>query len=419
MKYFFLLLLCTLMINNNSQAQLKDILKRKVAEGARQGSENATEKTIDKATDKLLKGRKDKKKEGRDKDSTPGLSQGPGDAALKTYSKYDFIPGEKIMGYDDFSKGDVGDFPGTWNTNASGEIMTVENYPNKWLNISKEGFYLPSFITQLPDNFTIEYDLLFIPLSTRQGPNTASLSFQLINKPGKSDFEFAPDRSYFELDPYMNNVNIGAYTKTGEKLLANQFTVKGLDRNKLITYHVAVWRQKNRLRVYLNETKVVDAPSLLAPGIKYNAVRFSTSLNNDGSSWLISNFKYASGLPDTRNKLMTEGKFSTTGILFDINSATIRASSYGTLKDIATILKENETVKVKIVGHTDGDGDNAVNLELSKKRAEAVKSILAKEFGIDDSRMQTDGMGETKPQASNNTSEGKAHNRRVEFIKVQ
>ena len=82
------------------------------------------------------------------------------------------------------------------------------------------------------------------------------------------------------------------------------------------------------------------------------------------------------------------------------------------------MLKENAAVKVKIVGHTDSDGDNAANLGLSKKRAEAVKDMLSKEFGIDESRMETEGKGETQPAAQNTTTEGKAQNRRVEFIKL-
>lgn len=416
-----------LFASNICFAQLGDVLKRKAAEGAKQGAQNATEKAADKTVDKTLTkifgGKKNKK--NKEIDSTAGTETSKTDAkitanepSLKAYSQYDFIPGEKILGYDDFSQDAVGDFPVKWTTNASGEIMTINNTAGKWLNISKEGFYLPQFIASLPDNFTIEYDLLFIPLTTRQGPNTATVSLQLINKPGKAAFELAPDRSSFEIDPYMSNINIGSYTKTGEKILANQFTVKGLDRNRSFSYHIAVWRQKNRLRVYLNETKVVDAPSLLPTDIKYNTVRFATSLNNDGSTWLISNFKYASGLPDTRNKLNAEGKFSTTGILFAVNSATIRPTSYSTLKDIAAILKENGSINVKIIGHTDSDGDNAVNLDLSKKRAEAVRAALAKEFGIDETRMQTDGMGETKPVASNSNNEGKMQNRRVEFIKM-
>jgi len=414
-----------------SFAQLGDVIKRKAGEGVRQGTAAGTERTIDKGIDKIFS-KKDKKKKDGNNNSDPSSgnnttqqpNSNPASAkaqtpSIKAYTRYDFIPGEKILGYDEFSQDAVGDFPDKWTTNASGEVMTVDQYPGKWLNVSKQGFFIPQFIKSLPDNFTAEFDVLFLPLAERQGPNTASLGFQLINNPGtKANFEYGPDRAYFELDPYLGNVSIASYTKTGEKILSNEFSFNGLNRNKLFTYHVAVWRQKTRLRVYFNETKVVDAPSLLVPEVKYNSFRFATSLNNDGSTWLISNFKYASGLPDTRNKLITEGKFSTTGILFDVNAATIKASSYGTLKDIATVLKENAAVKVKIVGHTDSDGDNAANLGLSKKRAEAVKDMLSKEFGIDESRMETEGKGETQPAAQNTTTEGKAQNRRVEFIKL-
>jgi len=115
---------------------------------------------------------------------------------------------------------------------------------------------------------------------------------------------------------------------------------------------------------------------------------------------------------------LTEGKFSTTGILFDVNSASIKATSYGALKDIAAVLTENSTLKVKIVGHTDSDGDDKANLELSKKRADAVRAALAGEFSIDPSRMETEGKGETQPVSQNNSAESKAQNRRVEFIKL-
>ena len=430
MKRTVFVLIMFALAANQSIAQLGDILKRKAGEGAKQGAQAGTEKTIDKGIDKLFK-----KKDKGNKAVAPSTSSGQAPStssgqapstgsgqgpSLKTYSKYDFVPGEKIMAFDDFSQDAVGDFPDKWSTNASGEIMTVDNHAGKWLNISKQGFYIPQFVKTLPDNFTIEYDVLFIPPSPSTGPNTAQVGFQVINTPsGKPSFEFGPARSYFELDPYMNNVNIAGYGKGGEKLLTNEFSVKGVQRQNSFSYHIAVWRQKARLRVYLNETKVVDAPSLLSPDIKYNSVRFSTSLNNDGSTWLIGNFKFASGQPDTRNKLLNEGKFSTTGILFDVNAATIKAESYGTLKEIATVLKENAAIQVKIVGHTDSDGDNSANLALSRKRAEAVKAMLTKEFSIDEGRMQTDGKGEAEPAVPNTTTEGKAQNRRVEFIKIQ
>jgi len=111
--------------------------------------------------------------------------------------------------------------------------------------------------------------------------------------------------------------------------------------------------------------------------------------------------RLAVGNPDTRNKLITEGKFVTNGILFDVNSDKIKPErkpeSYGAIKDIANVLTENKEVNVQIIGHTDSDGDDNGNLTLSKKRAEAVKAALSKEFGIAASRMTTDGKGESAP----------------------
>ena len=88
------------------------------------------------------------------------------------------------------------------------------------------------------------------------------------------------------------------------------------------------------------------------------------------------------------------------------------------MKDNANVVTENSSLRVKIIGHTDSDGSDADNLALSKKRAESVKASLAKDFGIDVSRLETDGKGESQPVDKNTTTEGKANNRRVEFIKL-
>ena len=141
-------------------------------------------------------------------------------------------------------------------------------------------------------------------------------------------------------------------------------------------------------------------------------------MNNDNDRYTFGNIKLSVGSPDTRNKLITEGKFVTSGILFDVNSDKIRPESYGVMKDIANVLTENSSVRVKIIGHTDSDGSDADNLALSKKRAESVKASLAKDFSIDVSRLETDGKGESQPVDKNTTPEGKANNRRVEFIKL-
>ncbi len=181
---------------------------------------------------------------------------------------------------------------------------------------------------------------------------------------------------------------------------------------------VAIWRQKTRIRIYFNEEKVVDvARALNAPA--YNALVFGlTTARTEPDQYFITNLRLATGAPDLRNKLLTEGKFVTTGILFDANSDRIKPESYGVLKEIAATLKENASLKVKITGHTDSDGEAAYNLNLSKQRAAAVKAALATEFGIDADRMETDGKGESAPVDKATTPAAKANNRRVEFEKL-
>ena len=81
------------------------------------------------------------------------------------------------------------------------------------------------------------------------------------------------------------------------------------------------------------------------------------------------------------------------------------------------MMKEHQDLRLSIEGHTDSDGEEAWNQELSEKRASAVKDTLV-ERGIESSRLKTKGYGESKPLDSNSTPEGKANNRRVEFVKI-
>ena len=183
--------------------------------------------------------------------------------------------------------------------------------------------------------------------------------------------------------------------------------------------HVAVTRQGARVRVYFNQEKMWDVPRALLPAAKYNAILFFIPNVDAGSEYFVSNVRLAVGAPDTRNKLLTQGKWVTNGILFDVNSdRSLEPESYGTLKEVAGVLTENADLKVQIVGHTDSDGDAAPNLDLSKRRAASVKTALTKEFTIDAARMDDRRQGrEPSRRTRANTPAGKANNRRVEFIK--
>jgi OOP family OmpA-OmpF porin len=445
------LLFCAVLAGIASLAHAQstsDILKQQAGQGVKEGANIATQKVSQKVADKVLSKIFDKKKK-KDTDNPANNSntsnsntsnsttttendskKGNSDAspAFKTYSKFDFIPGDKVIAYDDFSKDAIGDFPVTWNTNSSGEVVTASGQQGHWLMVKKPGKYIPEYIKELPDNFTFEYDVVCNEKFSFYSPNL-SLYFLTGNNNGKEvfDYSFIPGekRSGIKIGVHPTNAasNGGnALTESfedGASVIKNEINTSQFNSNGGKTkLHVSVWRQKQRLRVYLNEEKVFDLPRAFADKT-YGTVLFEIWGDmKEEDRYLIGNMKFSVGAPDTRNKLITEGKFVTRGILFDVNSDKIKAESYGVLKDIANVLSENGSVKVKIVGHTDSDGNDADNLALSKRRAESVKNSLVKGFGIDESRLETDGKGESQPVDNNTTPEGKANNRRVEFLKL-
>ncbi|RQP14720.1 MAG: OmpA family protein [Parapedobacter sp.] len=407
--------------------------------------EREAEKKTDEALDKVFEGGdKDKKgkkdNEGSSADPTQGrvagrdaeaagtaASEGTAAKTFASYGKYDFVQGEKVIAVEDFSQDAVGDFPAKWNTNASGEVKTIEGSDNRWLALTTKGSVTPEFINSLPENFTLEFDLAVTPefsfynqpLMISMAQLTGANNFSAWSRFGRGK----ANGVIVWLHPQdAGNRPLGQsgyeLWTDGKKAMDNKLSsvaaFNAADKNVV---KVAMWRQNRRLRVYVDETKLWDLPRAFADGVKYNGVVFSRDGAKDGEEFYISNIRLAVGAPDTRSKLITEGKFSTTGIYFNSGSSVIKPESYGVLKEIATVLNENPDVKVAIIGHTDSDGSDNLNLKLSKDRAAAVKAALASEFGIEGSRMETDGKGESEPVGDNGTAEGKAQNRRVEFIK--
>jgi outer membrane protein OmpA-like peptidoglycan-associated protein len=327
-------------------------------------------------------------------------------------SKYDFIPGEEVIFFDDFSSENIGDFPAQWLTNGSGEIVTSQKFPGKWFNITKMGYYIPEAKDDFTENFTIEFD--FIPMTTDNGENLYSFTFYLLTgslgEPGGGG---EPGDAGFQV--YSDGENLGwkNWSMASEQRFNGNVTFPFKTNQK---YHVAIWVQKQRVRIYADENKVLDVPRGIPTGSKPNIFRFET---RDEAIPLIANFRIAAGLSDMRNMLLKNGKIISYGILFDVNSDKLKPESYSTLKVISDILKEDPALKLQVVGHTDSDGDDASNLDLSKRRAVSVKNELVSKFGADASRLETDGKGESEPIGDNNSSVNKAKNRRVEFINLK
>lgn len=463
MKSFLSVFLTCLALATYSQS-FGDQLKKRAEDRLKQKVENSVDKavsnTYDKAEDKAVKETKEATKKEKKKDKKSNNTEGnnqentevaegsnPADnknqdknssgssnknEGLKAYSKFDFIPGEKIVASEDFTQDNIGDFPAKWNTNGSGEVVTLNNDNTRYLKTNSKVVFYPEWINGLPDNFTLEFDLVcsdeysfysgffVVGITSEKNIGKKFRNFDVhgdgrIDGGGGAEVSFHPQGAGFS-----KGMTVVYSSKDNQEVLRNEADLDNfVVKNNKTKIHVSIWRQKQRIRVYVNEKKVWDLPKLYPEGIAANSIYFRhDGCNPEKEAYFFGNLRVAVGAPDTRSKLITEGKISTTAIKFDTGSDQLKPESYGILKEIADVLGQNPDVKIKIVGHTDNQGKPESNLELSRKRAVSVKNALNKEFGINASRIETDGKGQTEPVDKNETPEGRANNRRVDFIKL-
>jgi outer membrane protein OmpA-like peptidoglycan-associated protein len=332
---------------------------------------------------------------------------------LQSFTKYDFVPGDKVLYFEDFSQDAIGDFPALWTTNGGGEVKTVNIAPGNWFHLNKEdAVYCYTKQIAMPENFITEFDIIpdgdfanGYTLTFYEDPENAELTDDLY--PGQRGLHISFEEGRWYTKGYNNSIDAGGW-------IEGESTTKPVVMGQV--NHLIIWVQNRRLRIYHQGAKAFDMPTNIHAGTKFNRFRFSGWSTH--SSPYVTNIKITTAAPDTRSKLITEGKLVSYGIYFDVNKDVVKPESFGTLNDIAKTLKENPTVKIKIIGYTDSDGDDAKNLDLSKRRAASVKNALSGEFGIDGSLIQTDGKGESDPISPNTNTEGKAKNRRVEFVKM-
>jgi OmpA-OmpF porin, OOP family len=213
------------------QAQLLKKIKDKV------------DKKVDKTIDDATKEKKDEKEntgENQTTDANTNTTKEP--ATMKTYSKYDFVPGERIIVFEDFAQDAVGDFPDKWNTNASGEVVTVEGKQGHWFMLTKHGIFMPEFIDSFPDNFTLEFDLMCDNLVGSWGLDV-SLA-ELADRKELENWRSANNSFAFNILPGGEGRGSCSFNRrkmgTGEAANSAEIT-QFSDKTKPV--HVAVWRQ--------------------------------------------------------------------------------------------------------------------------------------------------------------------------------
>ena len=170
---------------------------------------------------------------------------------------------------------------------------------------------------------------------------------------------------------------------------------------------------KRAFKYYINGNRVVNLPNVAKP------TRFklsSVSNKDENDRFYIKNIRLAKGAVPLYDRLASEGKIVTYAITFETGKADLKPESMVEINRIAKLMKENPGLEFEVQGHCDATGSDRVNDPLSQKRAEAIVAALV-EQDIAAARLTPVGKGFHAPIASNATDEGRAKNRRVEFVK--
>ncbi len=317
------------------------------------------------------------------------------------WSRFDFVPGDTVI-FEDLPSinEENGEFPSRWDLyKGSAEIAEVDG--QNVILFLKGGSYIVPYLKNsnedyLPDVFTVEMDIWFpkgqttgnrfwIYLGDKKNFNRSPASHETLTIMPHS-LEFGDSENY-----YPGTENTGwSVEKTGS------------------WRHISIAYTQGKFKAYFNDTRLINIPHL-----NVNPTGLTLNAGRDGI--YIKNIRIAKGGVKYYDRVLSEGKIIVNGIKFDVNKATLKPESMGPINKIYQLMNKNPEVKFSVEGHTDADGNEAHNQTLSEARAKTVMDKLI-EMGIDPSRLKYKGYGESKPLDNNSTPEGKANNRRVEFV---
>lgn len=333
--------------------------------------------------------------------------------AERVLTKFDFIPGDKTIFFDDFSDTDVGEFPRKWTLDGpkqgnSNTVEVVEYHEKRFLRSVPGAKGQPPATQYLrldqkvdfPEKFTIEFDAVLAPV--KEGStyhNVYRVLFVPVDKRGDVFKWNGP-----------HSVNISGKESNSANTKTNVGKSDGM------VHHVSISVNGSFVKAYIDNQRVINDPDGIRRPIKQVGLQMQTPNSFKCDKLLFTNFRLAAGGKDIKSALDTDGKIITHGILFDIGRDTLKAESLPTLKMILGLMKDEPEIKFSIEGHTDNQGSKGINQPLSERRAEAVKAWLEGK-GIESYRLRTEGFGDSKPIDNNKTLEGRANNRRVEFVK--
>ena len=345
----------------------------------------------------------------------------------KSYAKFDFIPGEKVLFDDNFQNERPDEIPSYWEV-TGGRVETSIINGEKVLGFLDQNGAANLRLkknTTLGNRLTFEFEYLW--------RNNKSSWIDAYNEGVFSGeriyINFGSPDDRYNLSEELGDLYEGIYISHTGVIDFGNFSGK-YNMGKLMPetseiyedlcdkwVRVSISVTENSLRVYLNAQRVLNAPIKSGKLRNFHIEGDGVSIEENGSQLFVRQVRLAEGGIDPYKTLSIDGKIIARGINFESGKSTLKPESLGALNNIVQMMNAHPELKFEVSGHTDSDGNDASNLNLSTERAIVVKNKLIS-LGISGERLTTKGYGETKPISDNTTSEGKANNRRVEFLKI-
>jgi outer membrane protein OmpA-like peptidoglycan-associated protein/curli biogenesis system outer membrane secretion channel CsgG len=315
---------------------------------------------------------------------------------MTLYTRYDFVPGNRVIFYDDMKDDEEGEFPYRWNLDR-GVYEVVRLGSEFWIMATDNGSIRPKMPDALlPPKYTIELEFY------DNGPEHTGNYFyiQWVDDQGSDIGEFG----------------IVSSSSTWLSINGKSLASKNLSKDLAPGLHtMRIMATARTIKCFIDEERVANVPRV--EGFDPVGFRLHHRPYRDAENpTLFRGFRFAEGGKSMREQLDEDGKIVTHGILFDSDSHKIKGESYRTLRDIGQMLQDDPELRLSIEGHTDSDGSDEHNTSLSHNRANSVRDYLISTYDIDPNRLEAKGWGQSQPIDTNDTPEGKANNRRVELI---
>ena len=411
------LLIGLLLFAVGSATEANAQLLKKATEAAKKATERQVEKRTEKAEETVTgtgnSGNSGNNQQTGQTDQTAGVDQAApaapaGQSLEMAYAKNDFVPGDEIIFEDLMDNEQLGEFPSMWDLlKGVAEVASINGkkaiiFPEEWTEILP----LMKNNTYLPEKYTIEMDLWLTKIY--DGKKESQQEYR---------FQFYQNEDVYSKVLQLDINNYDFYTQS--EMTWDYKSTSGQDvsgRGKILLetdgwHHLSISFNQRAFKVYIDGVRIANIPNMSQAG------RFTITRGWDYTSSAITNVRMAKGAVPLYDRMISDGKFITYGITFDVGKSTIKPESMGEINRIVTLMNGNPTLKFSVEGHTDSTGNAASNQTLSEARSKAIVDKLI-EMGIAADRLTASGKGQNNPIADNSTDEGRAKNRRVEFVKL-